>query len=105
QHKHRKLVLSGMEGLNEKLATKLFDLLSKHPLDSVILVGEELAFLRNLSFPTTLFRSTEELLAGTSEGDFANQTVLIKGSRYYHLEDLSRMLTEKTHETVLEINL
>lgn len=105
QHKHRKLVLSGMEGLNEKLATKLFDLLSKHPLDSVILVGEELAFLRNLSIPTTLFRSTEELLAGTSEGDFANQTVLIKGSRYYHLEDLSRMLTEKTHETVLEINL
>lgn len=93
QHKHKKLVLSGMEGLDEKLATKLFDLLAKQPLDSVILVGEELTFLRNLSIPTTLFLSTEELLEGTSERDFANQTVLIKGSRYYHLEDLSRMLT------------
>lgn len=105
QHDNKTLVLSGMEGLDERVATKLFDLLSRHPLNRIILVGEELSFLQNLATPSMLFRTTQELLEATAGLDFSNQTILIKGSRFYHLEDLSRMLTEKTHETVLEINL
>ncbi|MGO3807153.1 MAG: alanine racemase, partial [Sphingobacterium sp.] len=105
QHESKTLVLSGMEGLDDKVATKLFDLLARHPLARIILVGAELAFLKALAVPTMLFNTTGELLAGAAELDFSNQTVLIKGSRFYHLEDLSRMLSEKTHETVLEINL
>ncbi len=105
QHETKTLVLSGMEGLDDKVATKLFDLLCRHPLSRIILVGEELSFLQNLTTPSRLFRTTQDLLEATTELDFTNQTILIKGSRFYHLEDLSRLLTEKTHETVLEINL
>src|SRR5690606_25882268 len=32
-------------------------------------------------------------------------SILIKGSRRYHLEDVSKLLVAKSHETVLEINL
>jgi alanine racemase len=36
---------------------------------------------------------------------FENETILIKGARDFHFEQIVSMLEEKTHETVLEINL
>jgi alanine racemase len=35
---------------------------------------------------------------------FANETILIKGARSFQFEEIY-LLEEKTHETVLEINL
>jgi alanine racemase len=36
---------------------------------------------------------------------FENETILIKGARHFHFEEIVSLLEEKTHETVLEINL
>jgi alanine racemase len=37
--------------------------------------------------------------------NFENETILIKGARDFHFEKIVSLLEEKTHETVLEINL
>src|SRR5690606_41796878 len=73
---------------------------------------------RSTIFPyTTLFRSkdlfknietyekTSEFLKDFDPTQFANQTLLIKGARSFHLEEIVSVLEEKTHQTVLEINL
>ncbi|MGK9559504.1 hypothetical protein O6495_25085, partial [Salmonella enterica subsp. enterica] len=37
--------------------------------------------------------------------DFENETILIKGARSFQFEEIVALLEEKTHETILEINL
>lgn len=106
QHNRKTLILSEMEGMNDKLKTKLSDLLEAQHLDRVILVGDELTYLKDI-LPTNvqLFSSTKALEEVLENIDFYDESVLIKGSRAYHLEDISKLLVAKSHETVLEINL
>ena len=37
--------------------------------------------------------------------EFSNQAILLKGARVFEFEQVSRLLQEKVHETMLEINL
>src|SRR5690606_36951572 len=48
---------------------------------------------------------TAALLERYNSLDFSDSVVLIKGARKYHLEELSKRLTQQSHETVLQINL
>lgn len=106
QHDKKTLVLSEMEGMNAKLEDKLFKLLEDFPLCRIILVGSALVKLQaQLKQPVAYFADTEELLENLDKLAFANESILIKGSRKFHLEDLSQLLAAKSHETVLEINL
>ncbi|WP_437918635.1 bifunctional UDP-N-acetylmuramoyl-tripeptide:D-alanyl-D-alanine ligase/alanine racemase [Sphingobacterium sp. LRF_L2] len=106
QHKKKTLILSDLEGLDDRFREKLLKLLQRQGLSRVILVGRSLAFLKaHLDVPTLLFESTEELLTNLEHITFDNESILIKGSRIFHLEDVSQMLSAKSHETVLEINL
>lgn len=106
QHQKKTLILSAMEGLNEKLSGKLLDVLKGQELTRLIAVGRPLSFLDGkLSLPLSFFDSTEDLMVAFGDMTFENESILIKGSRRYHLEDISRLLVAKSHETVLEINL
>ncbi|MCO6495323.1 MAG: bifunctional UDP-N-acetylmuramoyl-tripeptide:D-alanyl-D-alanine ligase/alanine racemase, partial [Bacteroidetes bacterium] len=51
------------------------------------------------------FESTEDFLKQIDLKYFANKAILIKGSRRFRLELIANRLQQKTHETVLEINL
>ena len=108
QYEKKKLVLSDFEGeeWNEKFCTKLNNLLATVDLEEVIFVGDRFRTF-NLRTKSTfkIFDSTEELLANLIQLNFSNTVVLIKGARKYRLESLSRQLTEKSHETILQINL
>lgn len=106
QHQQKSLILSEMEGMNEKLEEKLVKLLNAQTLYRVILVGTKLeAVAKRLTGRITHFSSTAQLLAMLPQLDFSHESILIKGSRNFHLEDISQQLAAKTHETVLEINL
>lgn len=106
QHTKKSLILSEMEGLEERLRLKLLDLLRNQPLDRMVLVGGRLHELHKALDCTTMwFSDTSTLMQHLPELDFNNESILIKGSRAFHLEDVSRQLAAKTHETVLEINL
>lgn len=106
QHEKRTLILSEMEGMGAKVKEKLTKVLRGQSLFRLILVGEDLGFLSG-AIPTDvlLYASTAELIAGLDALGFADESILVKGSRAFHLEDVSQLLAAKTHETVLEINL
>lgn len=108
QFKYKKLVLSDFDGeeWTPFFQNKLQNLLNRISLDEIILVGERFKdFNISTEVKCRSFLSKQELIAQFSSLDFSNSVVLIKGARRYHLEELSKLLTQQTHETVLQINL
>ncbi|MCX6183660.1 MAG: alanine racemase [Flavobacterium sp.] len=51
------------------------------------------------------FASTIDFLKQIDQLEWGNETILIKGARAFEFEKIVALLEEKTHETVLEINL
>lgn len=51
------------------------------------------------------FPSTEAFIHGFSLSALRNQTILLKGARIFEFERINRLLQQKVHETVFEINL
>ncbi len=51
------------------------------------------------------FPTTDEFLHRFSFSAFSNEVILLKGARIFEFEMISQALQQKTHETVLEINL
>ncbi len=51
------------------------------------------------------YPSTEAFLAAYNPSLFQQETILLKGARKFRFEQISNLLQQKNHETVLEINL
>lgn len=84
----------------------LANYLSSHNIHRVIGIGEEISnnaelFKMNKSF----YKSTEDFIADFKNVEFNNEGILIKGARKYGFERIAKLLEEKVHETILEINL
>jgi Alr-MurF fusion protein len=89
----------------EVLYTKVAKLLQSHNISQVIGIGETIS--RELAdFPNFYsYTTTQEFLAHNRANAFENETVLVKGARSFRFDEIVVFLEEKTHETVLEINL
>lgn len=87
------------------LYAKVANLLASHNISQVIGIGETIS--RELAdFPNFYpYKTTQEFLAHYRAGSFSNETILIKGARSFRFDEIVVFLEEKTHETVLEINL
>ncbi|KOS06775.1 alanine racemase [Flavobacterium akiainvivens] len=87
------------------LYAKVAKLLASHNISQVIGIGETIS--RELAdFPNFYpYKTTQEFLAHYRASSFSNETVLIKGARSFRFDEIVVFLEEKTHETVLEINL
>ena len=108
QHPYKRIILSDFEGesYTSKFENKLIQLLHNQQLDELILVGDKLGFLaEGLSYPVAFYPNTTALIEAIQQKSWRDTTVLIKGARRFHLEDVSQLLVEKSHDTVLEINL
>ncbi|MDB5156501.1 MAG: Alanine racemase [Mucilaginibacter sp.] len=110
QHKKKTLVLSDIfqSGLQEDVLYKqVAELIRSKKVDKFIGVGEALARHQDyFEIPEKFFyRDTTELLNNLLTLGFKSETILIKGSRSFEFERVSRALVQKTHETVMEINL
>lgn len=110
QHPKKTLILSDIyqSGLkSDVLYQQVADLIQQKKIDRLIGVGQEIS--KNLQLFQTkekyFFTDTESLLQQFSKLQFKDETVLLKGSRSFEFERISRVLSQKTHETVLEINL
>ena len=53
----------------------------------------------------SFYPTTQDFIDNLSEIHFANETILIKGARRFEFERISKLLTLKIHDTILEINL
>jgi alanine racemase len=70
-------------------------------IDKLITIGDNILELKN----EIHFTNTTEFLSKINEQKFENETILIKGARSFEFEKIVQLLAQKTHETVLEINL
>jgi Alr-MurF fusion protein len=111
QHQHPKktIILSDIyqSGKNEReLYADVARLLSSKHTHRVIGIGPALKANSKLFAGEKLFfSSTAEFIKSFNPDLFNNEAVLIKGSRSFEFEKISTLLQQKSHDTILEINL
>jgi len=112
QHIKRSIILSDFQLTEEQEAetyTSIAALLHHHNINRLITVGEKtkqlLAPLLAEDIEVQSFSSTAELAEQIPALGFQNETILIKGARVFELDRIAQLLEQKTHQTVLEINL
>lgn len=105
----RTLIISDLLESGEepgKLYAELSDLCRNKKVSRIIGVGSQLSKYAELfSGENRFFQQTSSLIDALPAIDFNNECILIKGARIFEFEKVSSLLQEKTHETVLQINL
>ncbi|WP_407426046.1 bifunctional UDP-N-acetylmuramoyl-tripeptide:D-alanyl-D-alanine ligase/alanine racemase [Arcticibacter sp.] len=109
QHPRKTLILSDIPetGIPSKaLYQQLAELLRSKQVDRLIGVGDEISAFSSL-FPLEkqFYKNTQALISAISDISLNDEAILLKGARKFEFEHISKILTQKVHETVLEINL
>lgn len=108
QYKKKTLILSDIfqSGLvTDELYSQVSYLIVSNKINRVIAIGKTISGFKS-KFPNCIaFETTEKFIEGMDKISFENETILVKGARHFHFEEIVSSLEEKTHETVLEINL
>ncbi|RYG18654.1 MAG: alanine racemase, partial [Chitinophagaceae bacterium] len=109
QHDKKTLILSDLYETgkkDEELYTEIAALLVQKKVDRLIGIGAKLSEMASLfSVEKSFYLSTQEFLDAFSSISFVNETILIKGARRFEFERITKVLTLKIHDTVLEVNL
>lgn len=111
QHRETCVILSDMfqTGLNsEELYKKISIELNQRNISRLIAIGENISNQQNLynEIPKTEFyKNTNDFLENFKNINFKDEAILIKGARKFEFEKIVRLLEQKTHNTVFEINL
>lgn len=109
QHKQKCLILSDVLQSGEKepeLYANLEKIIRKSDIQKFIAIGPQIS----KHYPGTkssvyFFDDTRSFLKSEEIKRFNNEAILIKGARDFKFEEISEALQQKTHRTVLEINL
>jgi alanine racemase len=109
QHPKKTLILSDIYETgksNDVLYAEIAALLTQKNLNRLIGIGPNIsAFANKFDVEATYFESTQDFIEQLPAIHFANETILIKGARRFEFERISKLLTQKIHDTILEINL
>lgn len=109
QHKQKTLILSDIlqSGIPAKEMLKAIeDMVRNRNISKFIGIGND--FYTNAEHVPqdwSIYLDTESFIGDLKTHQFANQVILLKGSRKYRFERISALLQEKTHRTILEIDL
>ena len=105
----RVLILSDMEQtgvLPSELYKRVAQMVASRGVDYIIGVGAEIAATHAcFSLPKRFFTSVEALMESGVLSELSSDVVLLKGSRRAGFERLAEALSQKVHETTLEVNL
>lgn len=116
-HDNKVLILSDIlqsEQKEEDLYKDIAQLIENKGVDTFIGIGEAICRHKDtLSFRAQrgtsnncyFYKSTSDFLNNHPMKLFENQIVLLKGARSFEFERIMKVLQQKSHETVLEINL
>jgi alanine racemase len=111
QHPKRTVIISDIlqsGKTNKQLYAEVSGILQQKNIDRLIGIGTEmLKYSDDFSTieETAFFSSTAEFLQKFPAMHFHNESILLKGARLFEFEQISHLLEEKIHQTVLEINL
>lgn len=99
------ILQSGEE--KEQLYGKVATLLSHGTIDKLIAIGENISSCSSLfnSLNCKFYLSTAEFLFNINTSEFTNSIILLKGSRRFTFEKIQRVLEQKLHNTILEVNI
>ncbi|MEZ4798866.1 MAG: bifunctional UDP-N-acetylmuramoyl-tripeptide:D-alanyl-D-alanine ligase/alanine racemase [Flavobacteriales bacterium] len=103
------LIVSDMEQAGypeEVLYKKIIDFAANHGVSKIIGIGSKISTFQT-SFPleSKFYTSTQEAIQNIKPNDHSGEIILIKGARKFEFEKIISALEDKTHETVLEVNL
>ena len=111
QHPKRTVIISDIlqtGKTNAALYKEVAEILQQKNIQRLIGIGTEILkhqAVFNEIAETLFFNSTAEFKQQFATLHFYNETILLKGARVFEFEQISHLLEEKTHQTVLEINL
>jgi len=109
QHEDKCLIISDILQSgedSESLYRKLAELVKNSSIKNVIGIGQKIStYFSKYQTNTRFFKSTSEFLNSKAIREFKNEAILLKGAREFEFEKISEQLQQKTHRTVLEINL
>ncbi len=111
QQEKRTVILSDILQSGESAAIlykKVAQLLLQNNVYRLIGIGQAISENANLFFSikeTFFYSSTETFLSNLHLHIFQQEIILLKGTRIFQFEKISRLLEQKFHETQLEINL
>ena len=111
QHK-KTIILSDFTGIEKnkvEVYNNFFEHLKNSNVKRVIGIGNEIInfeveFKKN-NIETNFFKNSDEFLNNFTSNHFKNEYILLKGARVFNFEKISLWLQQKTHQTVMEINL
>jgi len=103
------LILSDFveSGRDEKdLYGGVAELVRKNRINRFIGIGPGLAGNSSLfDGEAQFFYSTDEFIQRFKSSMFGNEVILLKGARKYEFEKIGKLLEQKVHQTLLEVNL
>ncbi len=98
------ILQSGRE--DDDLYSEIAELLLKKGITKVIGIGNTIGKQKEkFKIDKEFYPTTDSFLSDFIISDFNNETILLKGARIFKFEKISKILQQKAHETVLEINL
>jgi alanine racemase len=109
QHKKKTIILSDIlqSGRSDSyLYNEIGELLAAKNVDQIIGIGKAIS-KQSSSFgmKKLFFKDTDDFLNSFSFSSFSNECILVKGARVFEFERIIDLLQQKTHETILEIDL
>jgi len=88
------------------LYTEIADLLVQKNVNRLIGIGTNIAkYAKLFKFETQFFDNTNAFIEAFPGLQFNHETILVKGARRFEFGRISKLLTQKIHDTVLEIDL
>ncbi|PWU03944.1 MAG: bifunctional UDP-N-acetylmuramoyl-tripeptide:D-alanyl-D-alanine ligase/alanine racemase [Bacteroidetes bacterium] len=101
------LLQSGMN--QEELYNEVAKALSQRKISRLIGIGSAISAKKSVLEPgvkrADFFLTTSEFIRNFHPSQFRDEAILVKGARVFEFEQISHLLEQKVHQTVLEINL
>ena len=110
QHAKKTLIMSDIlqSGIpDSELYAQVSGLLARYGISRFVGIGEAVSAHKRLfdSVAADFYPSTEVFLRTHDLDGFSNETILLKGARLFHFEDIAKALQRKSHQTIMEVNL
>lgn len=109
QHAKKTVILSELFETGKDdivLYTEIADLLAQKKVNRLIGIGANLAQYELLfQCETQFFENTDAFIHDFPGLQFSHETILVKGARRFEFARISKILTQKIHDTILEIDL
>ena len=109
QNKKKTLILSDIQEVGKEqnaLYQEIANIIQKNNLNNFIGIGKNISQNKKVFKPyNNFFISTDEFIKNITKLNFENETILLKGARDFKFENIAKVLQEKNHRTIFEINL